>query len=180
MTTIKIILAVIFIGAVGALIRLNLRRQDVPIEPVPEKLAVQKSAAESSVDKPSGSDVEPVEAYVPEPAGHETSDDLSDSGAVSIRAEIDRCVAAQLWPEAIKWAIHATHALPDHDAFQVTLAEIYAKSDDREKFVPLFAKLYIDLDNNPIEQSRLLQIAAAFIPDDPLVAATLRDAGVGK
>jgi len=75
-------------------------------------------------------------------------------------------------------ASQRNYGLGDHDDFQVTLAELYAKSGQRDQFVPLFGKLYIDLDHNPIEQARLLQIAAGYISDDPLVRASLRDAGV--
>lgn len=182
MATLKIILAIIFVCALGALIRLKFRAEKDSSTRAVENLSAPNKTPETSSNKAPGPSVDrgSAEAYVPEPVGHEASDDLSDSGAVSIRAEIDRCVAAKLWPEAIKWALHATQALPDHDDFQVKLAEIYAQSDDREKFVPLFAKLYLDLDNNPIEQARLLQIAAAFVPDDPLVAASLRDAGASE
>jgi hypothetical protein len=180
MTTLKIILVIIFFGAVGALIRWKIVADNDPPEWTAGNVIPPKSTDEASTNETPDPrvDTDSAESYLPEPAGHETIDDLSDSGAVSIRAEIARCVTAELWPEAIKWALHATHSLPDHDDFQVTLAEIYAKSEDRAKFVPLFAKLYIDLDGNPIEQSRLLQIAAAFVPDDPLVRASLRDAGV--
>ena len=78
--------------------------------------------------------------------------------------------------KALKWTLHAIQALPEQADFQVSLAEIYAHMEDREKFIPLFAKLYVGLDDNKELQARLLKIATKFVPAHPLVRASSRDA----
>ena len=100
MTTLKIILAVIFCGAIAALIRWKLHSKAEAVDntselPTPQS-AVRREAQQLPTESPDEGDGS--QAYVPEPPGHDTSEDLSDSGAFSIRAEIDWCVAAGLWP----------------------------------------------------------------------------------
>jgi hypothetical protein len=106
----------------------------------------------------------------------QASNDLSDSGAQSIQGEIDRCVADQKWEEALKWALHAVQALPENKKFRVTLAEIYALAKDRDKFLSLFPKLYIDLDHDKAEQARLVKIATNYAPDHSMVILINPDA----
>ena len=65
-------------------------------------------------------------------------------------------------------------ALPDRDDFKVTLAEIHAKARNRDKFAPLFEALHVKLANNGEQKDRLLAIAAAFVPDHPLVQGTTK------
>ena len=100
MTTLKIILAVIFCGAIAALIRWKLRSKAGAVDNTSELPTPQSAARPEAQQLPTGSpdDGDGSQGYVPEPPGHDTSEDLSDSGAFSIRAEIDWCVAAGLWP----------------------------------------------------------------------------------
>ncbi|MFT4585633.1 MAG: hypothetical protein ACI915_005612 [Gammaproteobacteria bacterium] len=178
MSTLKILLAIAFFGSVAALVRLIMRSRKAH-KRLSEEL--DSSHIELSADSVSGQTTDKLSAtanlpHFVEKAGHETSDDLSQSGAVSIRHEITRCVASKKWDEALQWASHAVQALPDHADFNVSLAEIYALMEDRDKFIPLFAKLYVDLDDNKTQQARLLEIATKFVPDHPLVLASSRDA----
>ncbi|MFT4560964.1 MAG: hypothetical protein ACI9BW_000702 [Gammaproteobacteria bacterium] len=178
MSTIKILLAIAFFGSVAALVRLIIRSRKAQkrlleeLESSQIALSIDSAAGQAGESLPS---VEPP-TFTPAPVGHETSDDLSQSGAMSIRHEITRCIASKKWDEALKWASHAIQALPDHPDFRVSLAEIYAHMEDRDKFIPLFAKLYVDLDNSKDQQVRLLEIATKFVPDHPLVQASSRDA----
>jgi hypothetical protein len=178
MSTLKILLAIAFFGSVAALVRLILRSREAQkrlneeLDSSPIGLSAD-SAAEQTPDRPV------AEANLPfyvEKACHETSDDLSQSGAISIRHEITRCVASKKWDEALKWASHAIQALPDHADFKVSLAEIYALMEDHDKFISLFAILYVDLHDDQEQQPRLLEIATKFVPDHPLVQASSRDA----
>lgn len=94
----------------------------------------------------------------------ELSEDLSQSGALTIDAEVIRCIDAEKWDEAIKWLLHASAALPERTDFKVTLAEVYAKTEDRENFTALFEKLYVDIDDSSEHMVRLLHVAREFIP----------------
>lgn len=101
----------------------------------------------------------------------EASVDLSNSGAVTIKAEIERCVAAQRWDEAIKWATLAVNTLPESDDLNVGLAEVYAKAGYIDRFTPLLESLEPQLGNNEEQLERLLTIAREVVPDHPLVTA---------
>lgn len=104
-----------------------------------------------------------------EQAKVESSNDLSSSGALTIQVEIDRCVAAERWDEAVSWAVHAVEALPDKDEFKVTLAEVYAKAGDIDKFTPLLELLQPKLQHDKQQHDRLLLIAMKVVPDHPLI-----------
>ncbi len=99
------------------------------------------------------------------------SEDLSQSGAITIGAEVKRCIAEEKWDEAIKWLLHAIDALPGQNEFKVTLAEVYAKAGKLDKFIPLFEKLYVDLADDTDDKRHLMVVARTFIPDHTVVKA---------
>jgi hypothetical protein len=96
---------------------------------------------------------------------------LSQSGAVTIGAEVKRCMDTEKWDEAIKWLLHAMDALPDRTDFKVTLAEVYVMIEDRESFTELFEKLYVDIADHAEDKERLMIAARAFIPEHTVIQA---------
>ncbi len=127
-------------------------------EPV-GKSPQESSYTQSKETKPAVTDI-----YADEPA-HDLNEGLSQSGALTIGAEVKRCIDAEKWDEAIKWLLHASDALPDRTDFKVTLAELYAKTDDRDNFTTLFEKLYVDIDDTSDDMTRLLQVARDYVPE---------------
>ena len=128
----------------------------------------EKPASKPSKEapRPASREIKPsiTATYAEQPA-HDLNEGLSQSGALTIGAEVKRCIDAEKWDEAIKWLLHASDALPDRIDFKVTLAEIYAKGDDRENFTALFEKLYVDIDDSSEDFARLVKIARDFIPE---------------
>jgi len=165
MEALTVIIVIAVLGLVGALVIRARRGGNARGERVPPA----EITNEAAVSEPPGEPPPVKEIAQAPPSKGEPSEDLSQSGAITIEAEIDRCVAAERWDEAIKWSLHAIQALPDRDEFKVRLAEIYAKAENREKFVPLFEALQPKLAENDEQKERLLAIATSFVPDHPLV-----------
>ncbi len=96
-------------------------------------------------------------------------DELSFSGALSVRDEINRCVTESRWDEAINWSHHAIETSPDKREFQVKLAEIYSWSGKREEFTKLFEELHGTLGDRSELREKLLAAAKETIPDHALL-----------
>jgi len=165
MEALTVIIVIAVLGLFGVLV-IRARRGKARDKGVPPTEIANKSTVPEPPSEPPPPVTEVAQAA---PSKGEPSEDLSQSGAITIEAEIDRCVAAERWDEAIKWSLHAIQALPDRDEFKVRLAEIYAKAENREKFVPLFEALQPKLAENDEQKERLLAIATSFVPDHPLV-----------
>lgn len=167
MTILKATIALVFLGVVAALVALNRRgKRSKATESRPAEI-------ESPVQEPPRAGEDAAAAVERLNAAQSTQgeprEDLSQSGAMSVQAEIDRCVAAEHWEEAMKWAMHAIESLPEPDGFKVTLAELYARAEDRENFNALFEALAGELTPGGEHRKRLVAIAVAFAPDHPLL-----------
>ena len=99
MSMLKILLAIAFIGSIAALVLLFVRSRKAQQRLSEESVS---SPTALSADSPASPTVRPPPPTQPPPfiaaqVGHETSEDLSQSGAMSIRHEITRCVASKKW-----------------------------------------------------------------------------------
>ena len=164
--TAPVIIAGIGILALLAFIIMRVRsKRDADHKKISSTKSIPQAATEASQKAPAITQ-EPIQVAIePEQEQKVLIEDLSQSGAITIGAEVTRCIAAEKWDEAIKWLLHATDSLPDSDEFKVTLAEVYAKAGEPDNFIPLFEKLYVDLPDNSEHKKRLMTIARAFVPD---------------
>ena len=105
----------------------------------------------------------------------EADDDLSQSGMVSVQQEIDRCIAAERWDEAIAWAQHAVDARPERPEFKVKLAEIYHQAGEREAFMTLFDELKGKLGDNHELRRQMIAMARKMMPEQAASARELDD-----
>lgn len=95
--------------------------------------------------------------------------DLSQSDVISIRDEIDRCIAQGRWDEGTKWAAHAVQTQPDRLEFQVKLAEIHCRAGRKREFTALFEDLSRNLPANDPSRARLTALARDIVPNHPLL-----------
>lgn len=93
--------------------------------------------------------------------------DLSESGVVSVGDEIDRCIAAGLWDEALKWSHHAIDSRPDSIKFKMKLAEVYFGAGSKDEFRVLFDELHDQLPEGSELRDKLCAMATEIIPDHP-------------
>ena len=149
-----VLTAVLAVLVVGQLYRSSKRQEQEEQPPKREAktppLRVTEKIAEAQL-------LEPV-------ASLDADEDLSQSGMVSIQAEIDRCVAAERWDEAISWALHAVESRPGNHELKVKLAEIYHMAGDREGFMALFEELKGKLANEHELRRQLLAMARKTMP----------------
>ncbi len=96
--------------------------------------------------------------------------DLSESGTISIADQIDRCIAAGLWDEALKWSHHAIDSRPDSIKFKMKLAEVHCGAGSKEEFRVLFDELHEQVLKDSELRDKLHAMAAEIIPDHPLVS----------
>ena len=127
----------------------------------PKAQALRERRAETPVKDTA----KPPEPELPHAAtAAELQDDLSQSGMVSVQEEINRCIAAGRWDEAIAWAQHAVDARPDRPEFKVKLAEIYHRAGEREAFMALFDELKGKLGDNHELRRQLIAMARKTMP----------------
>lgn len=91
--------------------------------------------------------------------------DLSESGAIFINDEIDRCIETKNWDDAVKWAAHAIQSRPDYMEFKIKLAEVYCQAGYRDEFTELFEELQQTLGEESDLRARLSAMAHEIIPD---------------
>jgi len=96
--------------------------------------------------------------------------DLSESGTISVADEIDRCIAAGLWDEALKWSHHAIDSRPDSIEFKMKLAEVHCGAGSKEEFRVLFDDLHEQILKDSELRDKLHAMAKETIPDHPLVS----------
>ena len=169
---IAVVLGIIALGAFVIVRKRGTGDADVANDPPTE--IDNQSATKPPEETPSAAPtkIQPaVTDIYAEEQHHDLNEGLSHSGAVTIGAEVKRCIDAELWDEAISWLLHASDALPDRTDFKVTLAEVYAKTDDRENFTALFEKLYVDIDDTSEDMERLLRVARDFVPEHAIFQA---------
>ena len=96
--------------------------------------------------------------------------DLSESGTISVADQIDRCIAAGLWDEALKWSQHAIDSRPDSIKFKMKLAEVHCGAGSTEEFRVLFDELHEQVLEDSELRDKLRAMATEIIPDHPLVS----------
>ena len=96
--------------------------------------------------------------------------DLSESGTISVADQIDRCIAAGLWDEALKWSHHAIDSRPDSIKFKMKLAEVHCGAGSKEEFRVLFDELHEQVLDDSELRDKLHAMATEIIPDHPLVS----------
>ena len=96
--------------------------------------------------------------------------DLSESGTISVADQIDRCIAAGLWDEALKWSQHAIDSRPDSIKFKMKLAEVHCGAGSKEEFRVLFDELHEQVLEDIELRDKLHAMATDIIPDHPLVS----------
>ena len=139
--------------AVATLIALALRRRRVERK----RLAQERLAREQVARK--------AAASAPKQAPHEI--DLSQSDVISIRGEIDRCIAQCRWEEGAKWAAHAIQTQPKQLDFRLKLAEIHCRAGHRREFLAVFEALQRRLPVHDERRQRLLALAREILPEPP-------------
>lgn len=158
MSTLTIIFGVITLVLLLAVAAYAYRSSQQPrrlrAPPAPRQAAPARTAEKPAEPEP------PQLAAVPE-----ADDALSQSGMVSIQGEIDRCITAERWDEAIAWAQHAVDARPDNPEFKFKLAELYFRAGEREAFMQLFDDLKGKLGNNHELRRRLISMARKTMPE---------------
>ncbi|MCC6202383.1 MAG: hypothetical protein IT494_05195 [Gammaproteobacteria bacterium] len=91
--------------------------------------------------------------------------DLSQSDVISIRGEIDRCIAQERWEEGSKWAMHAIQTQPNQPDFQLKLAEIHCRAGQQREFRALFNELAARLPVTDPRRRKLFALARAVMSD---------------
>jgi len=155
-----VITLVLLVVVLGQVYRNSKRQQGDKATTQPEKEA--RARIVEKVEMPE----------LPQPvATVDADDDLSQSGMVSIQGEIDRCIAAERWDEAISWAQHAVESRPERNDLKVKLAEIYHHAGDREGFMELFEELKGKLGEDHDLRRQLISMARKTMPghDEPPV-----------
>ena len=87
---------------------------------------------------------------------------------ISVSGEIDRCIAAGLWDEAMKWSHHAVQSRPESIRFKMKQAEVYFGAGAKEEFSALFDELYEQLPDGSDDRENLAAMAAKIIPERSL------------
>ena len=91
--------------------------------------------------------------------GEQVSDDLSESGAISIDQQINICMEAGNWVDAEKWTLHAMESRPDRPHFKVKLAEIYQQMGETEKYRKVVGGLLDSLPKDDDLRQKLIDLA---------------------
>jgi len=159
----KTLIILISLGAIiGFGSRFLLSRRPRPAKPLP---SIEPKAISDDEDRQRLQDklarTTPTLQATPE---HDDAD-LSDSSVVSVSDEIDRCIAAGLWNEAIKWSHHAIQSRPDSVKFKMKQAEAYFGAGAKEELGALYDELAAQLPDDSEDRKHLAAMVAKLIPD---------------